>query len=444
MEECKKMIDQTLAPKLSTFSLAEEEIQTLAVVADFARTRLPEILVSLQDQLSDWPDLQGPLQQPEVAKVRLDHWTRVAGGDLGPETVISAETLARVFYEHNVPGFAVAVCHATVSRALIEALEANPPSPDLDIRAISVTLRKLAWLDLEVLLETYDTAATEARQREIQEIGDRFEEKVQGIVQQVASGANQMNASAASMADIADKAGRTSVTVAAAAEEATQNISVVAAAAEQLGASIREISEQVANTTAFTADAVEKSQQTSDTIDSLARATDEIGEIVGLISTIAGQTNLLALNATIEAARAGDAGKGFAVVASEVKTLANQTAKATEDIRRHIDGLQARTGESVAAIQDIRETITKLNEASVTISAAVEEQSASTGEIAGNTQQAATGAQEVTTHIEDIKNGSTENGKAAAEVVEASGALNQQAATLLDEVTDFLGRIRAA
>jgi methyl-accepting chemotaxis protein len=221
-------------------------------------------------------------------------------------------------------------------------------------------------------------------------------------------------------------------------------VQTVAAAAEQLTASISEISRQVAQSAQRSGQAVADAQRTDVIVRALAEAAEKIGHVVGLISNIAGQTNLLALNATIEAARAGDAGKGFAVVASEVKSLANQTAKATEEIGAQIGQIQAATQEAVLAIQGITGTIEEVSAIAVSIAAAVEEQGAATGEIARNVQQTAKSARDVTTNIAGVNRAATETGLAAGQVLDAAGDLSRQAEQLTREVGGFLAEVRAA
>ena len=177
---------------------------------------------------------------------------------------------------------------------------------------------------------------------------------------------------------------------------------------------------------------------------SLAEGAQKIGEVVNLINDIASQTNLLALNATIEAARAGEAGKGFAVVASEVKSLANQTAKATEDISAQITAIQSSTKGAVDAIKNIGTTISQIGEIATTIAAAVEEQGAATQEIARNVQQAAAGTQEVSTNIGGVTTAAAETGSSASQVNTAAELLGQKNEVLRHAVTDFLTKVRAA
>jgi methyl-accepting chemotaxis protein len=189
---------------------------------------------------------------------------------------------------------------------------------------------------------------------------------------------------------------------------------------------------------------VEDARHTDRTVRALSDGAQKIGDVVGLITGIAGQTNLLALNATIEAARAGEAGKGFAVVASEVKSLAQQTGRATEEIGAQITQIQAATQEAVAAIQGIATTISELSAIATTLASAVEEQGAATAEIARNVQQMAAGAGRVTSHIGHVSQAATDTGAAADQVLGSAGALSKHAAELSGEVSGFVARLRAA
>lgn len=273
-------------------------------------------------------------------------------------------------------------------------------------------------------------------------LANNFEESVMGVVDLVSSSASQLKMSAQMMADNADKTNHSANIVASAAEEASTNVQTVANSAEELSESIQEIARQVAQSTKICNKAVGEAKSTNDTIQHLADAANKIGEVVGLITEIAGKTNLLALNATIEAARAGDAGKGFAVVASEVKDLANQTAKATDEIAGQINSIQESTTNAVKAIESIGNVIADLNEIATSIASAVEEQGASTREIASNVQQTATGTQEVSSNITDVSKAASETGGAAGEVLSSSEGLAVQSERLRDEVGNFLKQIR--
>jgi methyl-accepting chemotaxis protein len=286
--------------------------------------------------------------------------------------------------------------------------------------------------------------ADQERRETMLGIADEFERNVGGVVDAVASASTEMEGTANAMSATAEEANRQASAVGAAATQATANVQTVASAAEELSGSIREISQQVERSAQIARDAAEQAQRTDATVAALAAAAQKIGEVVGLISDIAGQTNLLALNATIEAARAGEAGKGFAVVASEVKSLATQTAQATEDIRIQIQGIQGATGEAVAAIRAIGATIGEINQIASGIAAAVEEQGAATQEIARNVQQAATGTDEVSNNIGGVAEASSEVGRAAGQVLDSAGQLATQSEQLKRQVGDFLATIRAA
>jgi methyl-accepting chemotaxis protein len=218
----------------------------------------------------------------------------------------------------------------------------------------------------------------------------------------------------------------------------------VASATEELSASVDEIGRRVRESSEIAEAAVRQAEQTDGRIGKLSRAAQQIGDVVKLITAIAEQTNLLALNATIEAARAGEAGRGFAVVASEVKSLANQTAKATDEIRQQIASMQTVTTSAVGAIRNISTTISEINEVTAAIAAAVEEQGAATREIARNIQHAAGGTSEVSSNIVGVSTASAEAGAAAGQVLSASAALRREADVLRSEIDAFLSNIRAA
>ena len=271
-----------------------------------------------------------------------------------------------------------------------------------------------------------------------------FEATVRAALDSLQKSANSMQTTAQSMSATADQSSALVSTVAAAAEETSVNVQTVSSGTEELSTSISEISRQVITSAQIARKAVDEAGQTDATMQGLAENAGRISVVVDLIQVIASQTNLLALNATIEAARAGEAGRGFAVVASEVKSLANQTAKATEEIRSQIASMQQATTSAVGAIRNIGQTIGEINEVTTAIAASVEQQGVATREIARNIQHAAGGTSEVSSNIVGVSTASAEAGSAASEVLSASGALRREADVLRSEIDAFLSNIRVA
>jgi methyl-accepting chemotaxis protein len=302
--------------------------------------------------------------------------------------------------------------------------------------ALEVERLKAAQVEAEHL-------AAEQRKRDMVALADGFERAVGEIIETVGSASTELEASSSTLATTAQRAQELTTVVVTASGEATGNVQSVATATEELSSSVNEISRQVQESARMAGDAVSQARTTTERVSELSVAATRIGDVVELINTIAGQTNLLALNATIEAARAGEAGRGFAVVASEVKTLAEQTAKATGEISQQISGIQAATQDSVSAIREISATIERLSEVSSTIAAAVEEQGAATQEISRNVQQAAHGTQQVSRNITDVQRGAAETGSASSQVLSTAKMLASDSTRLKDEVGKFLRTVRA-
>ncbi len=286
--------------------------------------------------------------------------------------------------------------------------------------------------------------AQEEKAQAMANLADELETSVKGVADTVASACTEMQSTAKSMSSMAQEASGQSNKVAAASEQAAGNVQTVASATDELSSSVQEVGRHVTMAREISQEAVDTAARTNDTVQTLAATAQKIGEVVNLISDIAEQTNLLALNATIEAARAGEAGKGFAVVASEVKSLANQTATATEEIASQISNMQSVTDETVSAITSIREVIGKIGDTNTAIASTVEQQSAATQEIARNAQEAAAGTHNVSDSIGSVQSAAGETGSAADQMLQSTGELTKQAELLRGEVDRFLGEIRAA
>ena len=287
-------------------------------------------------------------------------------------------------------------------------------------------------------------AATDARQRAVEVHVGEFEGLVRETLQQLGGASAQMRTTSSELSDISRQTNVRVETAQKASSDASMSVESVASAAEELSASIDDISKQATHAAGIASRAVNQARQTDGTVQGLAQSASRIGEVIGLINSIAAQTNLLALNATIEAARAGEAGRGFAVVASEVKTLASQTAKATDEISEQVAGIQKVAGEAIDAIKGIGSIISEVNEVATAIAAAVQQQGAATQEITRSTQYASQGTRNVSENITGVKSDADMAAAAADNVKHASETLENESQQLGSQVNDFLGKIRAA
>ena len=297
---------------------------------------------------------------------------------------------------------------------------------------------------LEAERKSAEAEATERRKAELRGFVDEFQSEVGGIIDKVLTSSNQFEIAARHLTETARSTADLSNESADASTQASEHVRNAAAASEEMATSITEISRRVQESNGIAAEAVKQAAATDQRMAELSKAGDRIGDVVKLITSIAEQTNLLALNATIEAARAGEAGRGFAVVAQEVKTLAGQTAKATDEISSHIVNMQSATQESVSAIKAIGQTIERISDIATSIAAAVDQQGSATQEIARSVQAAANVTLEVATNVGNVATGANETGETSDEILKSAQSLCSDSLQLKAEVSKFLDGVRAA
>jgi methyl-accepting chemotaxis protein len=413
------------------------------------RSSLPEIIEGFYRHLVTIPRLKQMVgeQIPRLKQAQASHWRRLFSGRFDAEYFNGVQTIGNVHHKIGLePRWYIGGYAYVLNRLVALAIRAHRWSPQ-KLASLIAAVNAGVMLDMDIAISVYQEALIAEKVQRAQRLDALlrgFEARTAVLVSMVASAATELESTSRAMASTTGETVAQATNVAAAVEAASINVQTVASAAEELSASISEIARQVAQSSEIADRAVEDANRTDAIVKTLAEGAQKIGDVVGLISTIAGQTNLLALNATIEAARAGDAGKGFAVVASEVKSLANQTAKATDDISRQIAQIQLATKEAVTAIEAITQTIGEVSRIATAIAAAVEEQGAATQEIARNIHEAATGTQQVSVSIAGVSRGASETGAAATGVHDAAGELSKQAEGLSGDVQHFVTEVKAA
>jgi methyl-accepting chemotaxis protein len=444
--------DQAQLDRLEAFALTEADWELLRTrCADYVRQRLPKLLEDLHSRFARWPEIQAALQEPAVHRIRLAHWQRVACGDIGAGFMESARSLAAALHERGVPAYAVTLCHSIVVNGIIRDLLLDRPCTHFTtLKASSAkhnlrnALQKAAWFDLELLLETYAEAEKANRKHAAEQVASAFEGKMLGVVGEIDRSARDFVETASQISTAASHSAERAGLAARAAVDASSGVQTMAAAAEQLSASVSEINRRIAQSATIAERAVADARHTDGVVQALAEGAGRIGDVVQLISSIAGQTNLLALNATIEAARAGEAGKGFAVVASEVKSLASQTARATDEISQQIAQTQSATQKAVDAIRGIASTINEINELTAAIAAAVQEQGSATAEIAQSAARSAAHNGKVDQLMNDIRSDAASSAEGAERLSGSSRGLAKSSAALSQALTGILKEIRAA
>ncbi len=418
------------------------------------KPELPQVLTAFYAHLANHPDMmamfKGAASVDRAKAAQLEHWGKLFNGRFDEAYLASVTRIGSVHSRIGLdPRYFIgsyALAAGMVSELALGAYARRPWSSGWTqktgvlLRAINQAL----MLDIDLIISGYLEKNKGEHAQSISNLAADFQSKVGQLVAVLAESSKALEGTAQSMASTADVTTSQSATVAAAAEEASASVQTVAASAEELTSSIGEISRQVTQSAQITGKAVQEARRTDEIVRALSEGADKIGQVVDLITNIAGQTNLLALNATIEAARAGEAGRGFAVVASEVKSLAQQTARATEEIGAQIAQVQSATNDAVEAIRGITGTIEEVSGIAATIAAAVEEQGAATAEIARNVQQVSESTQEVTSNITGVSKAAQDASVAVSHVLGNANDVSNQASRLSAEVDGFVASLRSA
>ncbi|ESQ74434.1 globin-coupled sensor protein [Asticcacaulis sp. AC402] len=414
---------------------------------------LPEALDGFYDHVEQFAEarrfFRDRRHMDHAKQKQIEHWGMLLQGDFGDDYVRSVTVIGEV---HNRIGleprwyiggynFLLNSLLASIARRKPKGIFARQTQDET--LALQQAVTRATLMDMDYAIDVYLEAGKRQRNEIIGQIVG-FEGSVNKILGEVSGSAKGLNSTAVGLSAISTQVTSQSIAVASASEEASVNAQTVAAAAEELVASISEISRQVHDAMRIAGTATQNAERTSAQMLELSGAAQNVGEVINIINNIASQTNLLALNATIEAARAGEQGKGFAVVATEVKSLANETSRATQTISGQIVEIQKSTHGSVAAIKDISAIIESLSQVCAAIAASVQQQSGATQEISQNIQQVAAGAGEVTRNINGVSDAAEETSKASHFVLEASGVLQSQAETLGGEVARLIESARSA
>lgn len=441
--------DGQISERLRFIRIAEEQKSALSGFGREIEGELSGILSEFYTHLNGWPDLAamfgGKAGQDSARAAQERHWKEIFTARFDDRYVAAVR---RVGETHNRIGLEprwYIAGYAFLLDGLLQAAARSTVTRDRDrrrLRTLQSALLRAALLDMDLAISIYLEAGKAEKAAAMDALAEDFDSGIGRVVGGVGEATRSVSDTAQTMRGIAEETSEQAAAVAAAAEQATANIETVSAAAEELSTSIREIAGRVESGAVLSQRADERTQQASDQIGGLAEAADQIGRVVDLIREIAGQTNLLALNATIEAARAGDAGRGFAVVAQEVKSLATQTAKATDDITRQVADIQAQTRAAVAAIEEIAVQVREMSQTSAALAAAVEEQGAATQEISRGVAEAAIGTRDVSSGIAAVSLAAGRTGEAAETMLGVSQQLEGRTTELRADVDGFLQRVR--
>lgn len=446
--------DLSIQERLSFIELDEKSCNTLKKIKPLLEPVLPIVLRDFYAHISSWPGLidmfgNGRASAEAAANLQEKHWLNILSGEFDQSYIDSVLRIGMAHHRIGLePRWYIASYAFILTELLIEITNSfnttrlrKPLTVERNeaIRALT----KAAMLDMDFAISIYTEEGNKQKHR-ILELAKDFETNIGSISGTLISATGELHATAQSMDETAEQTTKKASVIEAASSQVSAGVETIAAAAEELTSSIMEISGQLTHSSDRAKSAEQQAETANIQIRNLNSAAEKITQVTDLIQDIAEQTNLLALNATIEAARAGEAGKGFAVVAQEVKSLANQTAKATNEISQHISSVQAETEQAVNVIANIGHAISEVSEATVAISAAVEEQNAAAGEIARSANEAATGTSDVNNNIAQMASIAGESSDASTKVLNAVGMLSLQSQSLKKHMTKFFSDVNAA
>ncbi|MBY0363473.1 MAG: globin-coupled sensor protein [Phreatobacter sp.] len=435
--------------RMRFMQITEDKSALLREFWTVVEPNLPQILEGFYRHVTSEANLAAMMGNdiPRLKRAQGGHWGKLFSGTFDASYMKGVRTIGHIHNKIGLePRWYIGGYNYVLSQLSDLAVKTYKWKP-AKLSKVLTAVNAAVMIDMDIAISVYQEAMLaerQARQTRMSQAIDAFNGEMTITLKTMEQSAGQLSSTANGLAANAEETTRQSTAVAAASEQSASNVQTVAAASEELSSAVAEIGRQVSHSTEIANQAVNQARQSKVVMDGLAEAAQKIGDVVSLIANIAGQTNLLALNATIEAARAGEAGKGFAVVASEVKSLASQTAKATDEIGVQIAAIQSATNQSVSSITQIGTTIETISSIAGAISASVGEQQSAIEEIARNIQEAARGTQEVSSNIAGVSQAASETGTTSTFVLTAANALTEQTDKIRHEVTDFFATIKAA
>lgn len=445
-------VAETLKNRVSFVEIDQETLDALEEFRPALKNTLPDILAEFYAHIAKWPKLAGMFKDQsrmDYARATQEkHWMHLFDARFDSEYESSVKKIGLVHSRIGLePTWYIGAYAFTLNRLYAAAAmqyksHLSPEKAQEKTARLIRALNQCVMIDMDMAISVYLDENKRTYEERLEKLTQEFESTIGEIVDGVSSASTELEASAESLVSMSEQTSRGSESVAASSEEASTNVSAVSSATEEMSASISHVAE-MAKKSFQAADLASKETETSVTaMGQLKEAIEKVSQVTELISVIAGQTNLLALNATIEAARAGEAGKGFAVVASEVKSLATETAKATEDIREKISQITTKSAEATTSLESVKTAIHDTKEVSRGTAEAVDQQKEAVNEIARNVEEASNGTNEISRSIIGISEGSQGVNQAASGILEAARDLAQQGTVLRDAVESFITNLK--